>query len=109
MSERSVHRGFREYSMRIWLDPERLSHRSLIPADVVRAIQSQNLQVASGVVGQAPQSSKGDFQLTVKTLGRLIELGSLPTSSSRRARMAESFASSDVARIELGLPRLHDQ
>lgn len=49
--------GLREYSMRVWLDPERLSHLSLIPADVVRAMQSQNVQVASGVVGQSPRTT----------------------------------------------------
>ena len=46
--------GLREYSMRAWLDPERLAHLSLTPGDVVRSLREQNLQVASGVIGQPP-------------------------------------------------------
>ena len=94
--------GLREYSMRVWLDPEQLSHLSLVPSDVVRAMQSQNLQVASGVVGQAPQSTKGDFQLTVKTLGRLAEPKQFADIIVKTGDDGRVVRVSDVARIELG-------
>jgi len=94
--------GLREYSMRIWLDPEQLSHRSLIPADVVRAIQAQNYQVASGVVGQAPQSTKGDFQLTVKTLGRLTDPKQFADIIVRSGDDGRVIRVGDLGRIELG-------
>ncbi|WP_373650760.1 efflux RND transporter permease subunit [Schlesneria sp. DSM 10557] len=94
--------GLREYSMRVWLDPERLSHLSLTPGEVVSAIQSQNLQVASGVIGQPPQSSKGDFQLTVKTLGRLMEPQQFEDMVVRTGDDGRLVRLSDIARIELG-------
>ena len=94
--------GLREYSMRVWLDPERLAHLSLTPGDVVRAMQSQNLQVASGVVGQAPQSTRGDFQLTVKTLGRLVEPRQFADMVIKTGDDRRIVRVSDVARIELG-------
>src|SRR5690606_5185000 len=46
--------GLREYSMRVWLDPERLAHLSLTPGDVLAAMREQNIQVASGIIGQTP-------------------------------------------------------
>src|SRR6185369_15125729 len=65
--------GLREYSMRIWLDPERLSSRNLTSSDVVQALRAQNIQVASGVIGQPPVPAGHAFQLPVTTLGRLRE------------------------------------
>jgi multidrug efflux pump len=63
--------GQRDYSMRIWVDPELLATRSLTPADVVSALQEQNLQVAAGQVGQPPIAAGQPFQITLSTLGRL--------------------------------------
>ena len=94
--------GLREYSMRVWLDSERLSHLSLTPADVVEAIRAQNLQVASGVIGQPPQSKRNDFQLTVKTLGRLIEPQQFEQMIVRTGDDGRVVRVCDVARIELG-------
>jgi hydrophobe/amphiphile efflux-1 (HAE1) family protein len=94
--------GLRDYSMRIWLEPEQLSHRSLIPADVVRAIQAQNFQVAAGVVGQAPKSTKGDFQLTVKTLGRLTDPQQFADIIVRTGDDGRVVRVGDLGRIELG-------
>jgi multidrug efflux pump len=63
--------GVREYSMRIWLDPDRMAALNLAVEDVIQAIQSQNIQVAAGTIG-APPAPKGiQFQLTVNALGRL--------------------------------------
>src|SRR5882757_286330 len=67
--------GAREYSMRVWLDPERISARNLTSSDVVKAIQEQNLQVAAGIIG-APPAPRGAaaFQFTVNTQGRLTDV-----------------------------------
>ena len=54
--------GLREYSMRIWLDPERMAHLSLTPGDVLAALREQNVQVASGVIGQPPVPKGQEFQ-----------------------------------------------
>jgi multidrug efflux pump subunit AcrB len=63
--------GPRDYSMRIWLDPEKLARLRMTPGDVIAAIQEQNVQVAAGRLGQAPAPAGQGFQLTVRTLGRL--------------------------------------
>jgi hydrophobe/amphiphile efflux-1 (HAE1) family protein len=94
--------GLREYSMRIWLDPARLAHLSLTPGDVLRALQEQNIQVASGVIGQPPVPKGNDFQLTVNTLGRLIEPAQFENIIVRTGTNGRVVRVKDVARIELG-------
>ena len=63
--------GSRDYSMRIWADPDRLQTVGLTASDVVLALQAQNVQVAGGVLDQAPMPKQGAFQFAVQTLGRL--------------------------------------
>src|SRR5260370_42165913 len=63
--------GGRDYSMRIWLDPDRLQSVGMTAGDVVTALQGQNVQVASGVLDQPPVDKSGAFQVAVPTLGRL--------------------------------------
>src|SRR5205823_6669294 len=63
--------GQRDYSLRAWLDPDRLAALNLAPLDVVTAIAQQNLQVAAGQIGQPPAPRGQQFQLTINTLGRL--------------------------------------
>jgi multidrug efflux pump len=63
--------GPRDYSMRIWLDPQKVSARDMTAGDVIRAIKEQNVQVAAGRLGQPPTPTGQDFQLTLNTLGRL--------------------------------------
>jgi multidrug efflux pump len=65
--------GPRDYSMRVWLDPDKLARLNMTPSDVIAAIGEQNTQVAAGRLGQAPAPPGQGFQLTVKTLGRLTE------------------------------------
>jgi multidrug efflux pump len=65
--------GPRDYSMRIWLDPQKLAARNMTASDVVKAIKEQNLQVAAGRLGQPPTPTGVDFQLTINTLGRLAD------------------------------------
>jgi multidrug efflux pump len=63
--------GQRDYSMRLWLDPDKLAAKGLSAEDVTRAVQQQNTQVAAGQVGQPPAPSGQTFQYTINTLGRL--------------------------------------
>src|SRR6266545_3890460 len=63
--------GSRDYSMRIWLDPDRLQSLGMTASDVVQALQGQNIQVASGALDQPPVPQQGAFQIAVQTLGRL--------------------------------------
>ncbi len=100
--------GERDYSMRAWLDPEKLAARNLSANDVVNALQEQNVQVAAGQIGQEPVPAGQQFQLTMSTLGRLIEpeqfgdivLKAGSTSKDQDDAMVVTLA--DVARLELG-------
>src|SRR5215472_1860520 len=65
--------GQRDYSLRAWLDPEKLAALNLSAMDVVNAISQQNLQVAAGQIGQQPVPRGQQLQLTINTLGRLTE------------------------------------
>src|ERR671927_988975 len=60
-----------DYSLRLWLDPDRLTAFNLTPADVVAAVQSQNVQAALGRIGAAPSPQTQQVQLTITTEGRL--------------------------------------
>lgn len=94
--------GQRDYSMRIWLDPEKMSVRQLTASDVVRAVEQQNTQVAAGQIGQPPVENKQVFQYTMNTLGRLTDpeqFGKMILKSDADGRITSL---SDVARIELG-------
>jgi len=93
--------GARDYSMRIWLDPERLASRNMTAGDVVRAIREQNLQVAAGTIGQPPVPSGSDFQLTISTQGRLLteeEFGEIIVKQGSQGQVTHVR---DVARVEL--------
>lgn len=94
--------GLREYSMRIWLDAERLAHLSLTAGDVVATLRAQNIQVASGVIGQPPLGKGGDFQLTVNTLGRLLDPQQFANLIVRTGADGRVVRVGDVARIDLG-------
>jgi hydrophobe/amphiphile efflux-1 (HAE1) family protein len=94
--------GLREYSMRVWLDPEQLTSRNLTAGDVVAALRAQNVQVASGVIGQPPVPSGHALQVPVMTLGRLREpeqFGEIVVKTGEGGRLTRVR---DVARIELG-------
>jgi multidrug efflux pump len=93
--------GSGDYSMRVWLDPQKVAGRNLTAGDVVAAIREQNVQVAAGVVGQGP-SKDADFQVTVKTQGRLSsveEFGDIVVKTSADGAIT---LLKDVARLEMG-------
>ncbi len=92
--------GSRDYSMRIWADPDRLQTVGLTASDVVLALQAQNVQVAGGVLDQPPMPKQGAFQFAVQTLGRLAnpeEFANIVIKQSGGAVVRLK----DVARIEL--------
>ena len=61
--------GERKYSMRLWLDPDRLAGRGLTASDVVNALREQNVQVAAGQVGQPPAPEGQAYQISVRAVG----------------------------------------
>ncbi|MBC7945285.1 MAG: efflux RND transporter permease subunit, partial [Burkholderiales bacterium] len=93
--------GAREYSMRIWLDPDRLASLQLTAGDVVRALQAQNVQVAGGALGQPPMPLNSAFQLTVNTQGRFIDADQF-SDVIVRASEGRLVRVRDIARVELG-------
>jgi multidrug efflux pump subunit AcrB len=65
--------GARDYSMRVWLDPNKLASRNMTASDVTKALREQNVQVAAGRIGQPPTPPGIDFQYAINTLGRLAD------------------------------------
>src|SRR3989454_17497 len=93
--------GARDYSMRVWLDPEKLASRNMTAGDVVRAIREQNLQVAAGTIGQPPVPSGQDFQLTISTQGRLLDEQQFGDIIIKQGAQGQVTRIRDVARVEL--------
>jgi multidrug efflux pump len=100
--------GQRDYSMRLWLDPEKMASRNLTSSDVVRAIEQQNTQVAAGLLGQPPVERGQVFQLTMSTMGRLINVDQFADLILKSDAAGRLVRLSDVANIELGA-RAYDQ
>jgi len=94
--------GERAYSMRIWLDPNRMAARNLSAGEVVSALRVNNLQVASGIINQTPVPEPGAFQLNVETQGRLVEPSSFEEIVIRTDANGRQTRLSDVGRVELG-------
>ena len=93
--------GARDYSMRIWLDPEKVAARNLTAGDVLAALRAQNVQVASGVLNQPPVPKPGAFQLNVETLGRLVDTRQFDNIIVRTDSDGRVTRIRDVARVEL--------
>jgi multidrug efflux pump len=94
--------GAGEYSMRVWLDPDRLAARQLTATDVVRAIREQNLQVAAGVLGAPPSPSDTTFQLSINARGRLTSEDEFANIVVRATPEGQITRIKDVGRVELG-------
>ncbi len=92
--------GSRAYSMRVWLDPDRLQSVGLTASDVVTALQGQNVQVASGALNQPPMDQPGAFQIAVQTLGRLDNPGEFSNVVVKTVPGAV-VRLKDVAQVEL--------
>jgi multidrug efflux pump len=94
--------GARDYSMRVWLDPDKVASRNLTASDVVNAIREQNVQVAAGVLGQPPVPSGSQFQLTLSTMGRLVDPKQFENIVIKTGSDGQVTLLKDVARVELG-------
>src|SRR4051812_13022791 len=94
--------GQRDYSMRVWLDPEKMSFRNLTASDVTNAIAQQNTQVAAGQIGQPPVPNGQVFQYTMTTLGRLMDQEQFADIILKNDNDGRIVRLRDVARIDLG-------
>ncbi|HVA45370.1 MAG TPA: efflux RND transporter permease subunit [Pirellulales bacterium] len=94
--------GQRDYSMRLWLDPDKMAYRGLTTADVVRTIEQQNTQVAAGQIGQPPIDSGQVYQFTMSTMGRLVEVEQFGDMILKTDPQGRFVRLRDVANIELG-------
>src|SRR5205807_9812685 len=93
--------GQQDYSMRVWLDPDKLQARSLTAGDVIRVLREQNVQVAAGQIGQPPVPAGQDFQFTMSTLGRLVDAEQFAKIVLKTGTDGEVTYLRDVARTEL--------
>ncbi len=94
--------GPRDYSLRVWLNPDRLTALNLTPNDVINAINGQNVQAALGRVGAAPVSQDQQLQLTIKTQGRLAKPEEFANIVLRTNPGGSVVRIKDVARVEIG-------
>ena len=93
--------GAGDYAMRIWLDPAKVAARNLTAAEVVQAIQQQNVQVSAGILGGPPLAQQVPFQLTINTQGRLLDEEEFGAVVIRTGSEGQLTRLRDVARIEL--------
>ena len=93
--------GAGDYSMRVWLDPQKVAARGMTASDVVGAIREQNVQVAAGVIGASP-AKDSNFQLTVNAQGRLTSVEEFGDIVVRTGSDGAITYLKDVARLELG-------
>jgi len=100
--------GGGSYSMRIWLDPEKVAARNLTASDIANAIREQNVQVAAGQLGSAATPSQSDgsrkpnFQIAVNTRGRLVDEDDFANIIVKTGDAGQITRLRDVARVELG-------
>ena len=94
--------GAGEYSMRVWLDPQRLASRGLTTGDIVHAIKEQNVEVAAGALNASPGPNNNAFQLNINTQGRLVTEDEFLKIVVRTSPGGGVTYLRDVARVELG-------
>ncbi len=94
--------GERKYSMRLWLDPQRMASRGLTAGDVVSALQEQNVEVAAGQVGQPPSMPGQQFQISVRAIGRLSEASQFDSIIVKTNADGTLVRVKDVGHSELG-------
>ncbi|RJX78812.1 efflux RND transporter permease subunit [Pseudomonas sp. LS-2] len=94
--------GMGDYSLRVWLDPNKTASRNLTATDVVNAIREQNRQVAAGQLGAPPSPSATSFQMSINTQGRLVTEEEFENIIVRAGENGEITRVKDIARVELG-------
>ncbi len=94
--------GAGQYSMRVWLDPNKLQARSLTTQDVINSLKTQNQQVAAGQLGMPPSPDTQPFQYTLDVAGRLDQVAQFEDIVVKTEQNGQMTHLRDVARIELG-------
>src|ERR1051325_4319414 len=94
--------GEMAFSMRVWLDPDKLQVRGLTSQDVINAIKEQNVQVAAGRIGAAPSLPDQPYALTITTLGRLASVEQFENIILRGGAKGAILRMKDIARVEMG-------
>src|SRR2546426_257356 len=94
--------GAGDYSMRVWLDPNKVAARNMTANDVVNALREQNVQVAAGSIGTQPGQSNVPFELAINAKGRLITEEEFENIIVKTGTKGETVLLKDVARVELG-------
>ncbi len=94
--------GQRDYSMRIWVDPDKLASRDMTASDVANAVRMQNSQVATGSIGQPPSPRGQVLQVPIATVGRLSEVEQFESIIVKSSGDGRVVRLKDVARVELG-------
>lgn len=94
--------GALEYSMRIWIESDRLASLGMVPSDIVNAIKSQNIQAAVGRIGSQPMGKDQLFQLNIQTQGRLIDVTQFENVVVRANPDGSFVRIRDIGRVELG-------
>lgn len=101
--------GAKDYSMRIWMDPRRLTSLGLTADDVIAAIESQNIQAAAGSIGTAPGSESQQVQYTLRAKGRLKDIEDYKNIVIRSNEKGGLVRIRDIARVELGAKNYSSQ
>jgi multidrug efflux pump len=94
--------GMGDYSLRVWLDPNKVASRNLTAIDVVNAIREQNRQVAAGQLGAPPSPTATSFQMSINAQGRLVSEEEFENIVVRVGANGEITRVKDIARVELG-------
>jgi HAE1 family hydrophobic/amphiphilic exporter-1 len=94
--------GERRYSMRMWLDPQRMASRGLTATDAVNALTEQNVEIAAGSVGQPPTVPNQQYQINVRAIGRLTTPGQFDNIVLKTNADGTLVRLKDVGRAELG-------
>jgi len=94
--------GQRRYAMRVWLDPHKLSARGLAVTDVLNSLQEQNVEVAAGSIGGAPEPKNQPFTISVRAEGRLSSPEQFKNIIVRPEPGGGYTRLGDVARVDLG-------
>ncbi|WP_072387340.1 multidrug efflux RND transporter permease subunit [Hyphomicrobium sp. CS1BSMeth3] len=94
--------GAREYSMRVWLDPERIAALNLTAEEILGALRQQNVQVAGGSIGEPPMPNQGAFEQSLQLRGRLLDAREFEEIVIKTGADGRTVKLKDAARVELG-------
>jgi hydrophobe/amphiphile efflux-1 (HAE1) family protein len=94
--------GASDYSMRVWLRPDKVAQYNLTPGDIAAAIREQNAQFAAGRFGEEPMTNRQDFTYSVTTPARLVDPAQFENIIIRSDEIGGALRLKDVARVELG-------